>query len=242
MQPVRRTGLDIIRGITLISMIAYHTCWDLVYLYGKDWPWYRSLAAYVWQQSICWTFILLSGYCFSLGRHQLKRGLMSFGGGILVSLATLLTMPHSPIIFGVLTFLGSASLLMIPLHKLFLKVPAGVGLFASTASFFLLRNVNLGFLGFESLRFCPLPTAWYHNLFTTFWGFPFPTFISSDYFSIFPWFFLFCIGYFLYRYKPDYSGKCLPDCKPLSFLGRHSLVVYLLHQPLIYAILYLLHL
>ena len=48
-----RSGtLDSLRGLTLVSMIAYHTCWDLVYLYGFDWGWYRSCQAYVWQQSI----------------------------------------------------------------------------------------------------------------------------------------------------------------------------------------------
>ena len=58
---VRRwAALDNLRGLTLLSMIAYHACWDMVYLFGADWGWYRSAAAYVWQQSICWTFILLS--------------------------------------------------------------------------------------------------------------------------------------------------------------------------------------
>ena len=68
----RRHGLDTLRGLTLISMIAYHACWDLVYLFGKDWSWYRSEGAYLWQQSICWTFILLSGYCFHLGHHRVR--------------------------------------------------------------------------------------------------------------------------------------------------------------------------
>ena len=55
-------------------MIVYHACWDLVYLYRLDWDWYRSFWAYAWQQSICCTFILLSGYCWQMGRHPLRRG------------------------------------------------------------------------------------------------------------------------------------------------------------------------
>lgn len=99
-----RSGtLDSLRGLTLVSMIAYHTCWDLVYLYGFDWGWYRSFQAYVWQQSICCTFILLSGFCWQMGHHPLRRGLMSFLGGAAVSLATLLVMPEEPVRFGVLT-------------------------------------------------------------------------------------------------------------------------------------------
>ena len=54
---VRFDGLDTLRGMTLLSMIAYHASWDLVYMFGVHWPWYRSFAAYVWQQSICWSFI-----------------------------------------------------------------------------------------------------------------------------------------------------------------------------------------
>ena len=39
----RRSGtLDSLRGLTLVSMMAYHTCWDLVYLYGMPWDWYHS--------------------------------------------------------------------------------------------------------------------------------------------------------------------------------------------------------
>ena len=56
--------LDTLRGMMLVSMILYHGCWNLVYLYGKDWQWYRySKGAYFWQKSICCTFIFLSGFC-----------------------------------------------------------------------------------------------------------------------------------------------------------------------------------
>ena len=61
MAKVRYAGLDTLRGVTLVSMMAYHACWDLVYIFGMDWDWYGSFGAYLWQQSICWTFILLSG-------------------------------------------------------------------------------------------------------------------------------------------------------------------------------------
>ena len=79
-RPRRRiASLDALRGLTLVSMIAYHACWDLVYLFHADWDWYRGTGAYIWQQSICWTFILLSGFCFSLGRRPL-RGAGPAGG------------------------------------------------------------------------------------------------------------------------------------------------------------------
>ena len=108
---IRQHGLDTIRGLALVNMIAYHACWDIVYLFGTDWKWYRSDGAYLWQQAICWTFILLSGYCFHLGRHRLRRGFMAFGGGLLISAVTLVAMPETPIFWGILSLLGSATLL-----------------------------------------------------------------------------------------------------------------------------------
>ena len=73
---VRYHLLDGIRGIVLISMIVYHCSWNLVYIYGVKWPWYHGTGAYVWQQSICWTFLLLSGFCWEMGGQHIERGLL----------------------------------------------------------------------------------------------------------------------------------------------------------------------
>lgn len=194
MKPNRSGTLDTLRGLTLLSMMAYHGCWDLVYLRGLPWSWYHGFWAYVWQQSICCTFILLSGYCWQMGRHPLRRGLMSFGGGLAGA-------------FGL---------------------------------FLLVRNINDGFLGFAGVPILMLPRSWYANLFTAGLGFPGPGFVSSDYFSLLPWLLLFWTGYFLYRLRP--AEPLLPDIRLPGFsaIGRHSLLIYLLHQPVLYALLVLL--
>ena len=233
----RRHGLDTIRGLALVGMILYHAAWDMVYLFGADWDWYRSDGAYVWQQSICWTFILLSGYCFHLGRRRLRRGLMAFGGGLLVTAVTLVAMPETPILWGVLTLLGSAVLLTVPLDRLFAKVSARAGLALSFCLFLLLRDVSGSWLGFEGARILALPECLYANLFTAYLGFPAAGFYSSDYFPLIPWLFLFWSGYFLYRLRPEESHKGLPSIPGVTFMGRHSLLIYLLHQPAVYAVL-----
>jgi len=234
--PPRWAGLDTIRGVMLISMIAYHACWDMVYMFGADWDWYRSGVAYLWQQGTCWTFILLSGYCWNLGRHRLKRGLMAFGGGVLVSAVTMVMMPESSVFFGVLSLLGTSTLLLIPLEKLLVRVPPWTGFAGSFLLFLLFGEVNAGYLGFEGLRIAALPKELYRNLFTTCLGFPCAGFYSTDYFSLLPWFFLFLTGYFLYRLRrADPPNFSLPV---LTALGRHSLLVYLLHQPVIYGALW----
>lgn len=232
--------LDSIRGITLLSMILFHGTWDLVYLYGKNWEWYRGNGAYIWQQSICWTFILLSGFCWSLGKRHLRRGLLVFGGGLLVTFVTLIVMPENRVVFGVLTLIGSCMLIMILLNKGFQKVPAVVGFAVSFILFMLTRNVNEGYLGFEGLNLRKLPGEWYRGYVGAYFGFPPARFFSTDYFSLIPWLFLFVSGYFLYRIfeKKGFLENPLFGINiPLfSFLGRNSLLIYLLHQPVLYLV------
>lgn len=232
--------LDIIRGFALLSMTAYHAAWDMVYLFGMDWKWYQSRGAYIWQQSICWTFILLSGFCYPLGRKKLKRGCTVFGAGLLVSVVTVLFMPENQILFGVFTLIGSCMLLMIPMEKLLKKCRTSVGLAVSVLLFGVTRNVNDGFLGFEMWNLFRLPESWYRSLGTAYLGFPMPGFYSTDYFSLIPWVFLFVSGYFLHLIFAERKWLHYLELwrlKPIEWLGRHSLWIYMLHQPMIYALL-----
>lgn len=232
--------LDAVRGFLLINMIAYHGLWDLVYLFGLRAPWYVGLPGYLWQQSICWTFLLLSGFCWHFSRSPLKRGLVVFAGGAAVSLVTLLFMPENRVLSGVLTCIGSSMLLMIPAEKLLRKVPAPVGLALSLGLFALLRNCPSGSLGFEGLVLAELPRWLYRNDLTAYFGFPGPGFFSTDYFPLIPWFFLFGAGYFLSRLLTDaqlteklFARGRIPV---LNWVGRNSLILYLLHQPVLYGL------
>lgn len=229
----RLHGLDALRGLTLVSMMAYHTCWDLVWMFGVNWSWYRSFGAYLWQQSICWTFILLSGCCFRLGRRPVRRGLTVFFAGALVSAVTILLMPSNRVFFGVLSLLGASMLLTAFLQPLLSRVPAAAGLPLSFALFWLCRHIpERDFLLFR------LPAWLYRNDFTACFGFPPPGFFSTDYFPLLPWLFLFWSGYYLYgliRRPPRFLTETrLPV---LNAMGRYALWVYLLHQPVIYALL-----
>ena len=230
--------IDNVRGINLISMMAYHLVWDLVYLFGQDWAWYRLDLAYVWQQAICWTFILLSGFCWSMGHHRLRRGLIVFVAGALVTAVTVLFMPQDVVIFGVLTLLGSCMLLMIPLEYVCRRVPPIVGLAVSVLLFAVTRNISRGELGFEGMHLLSLPETWYHHGYLmTYLGLKDATFFSTDYFAMIPWLFLFVAGYFLYRWigiPKWFTGHRIPM---LSWIGQHSLILYMVHQPVIYAIL-----
>ncbi len=238
--------LDEIRGITLISMILFHTVWDLVYIFGLEWKWFYTDLAYWWQQSICWVFILLSGFCWSLGKKKLYRGFLVLGAGFLITFVTELFMPNQRIQFGVLTFLGVSMLLTTVLDKYLKKIPVSIGLFLFIVAFGVTKNINDGFLGFEGINICKLPQEWYHQGdVATFFGFTDTRFYSADYFPLLPWYFLFLTGYFVFQYVQNHGGLFkIKNCKlPKTFLGilgRKSLVIYMLHQPIVYFILVIL--
>ena len=236
----RLHGLDAFRGFLMLNMIAYHGMWNLVYLFGVKAGWYSGTPKYMWQQFICWSFILLSGFCWSMSRNHVKRGLLVFAGGIVVSLVTGIFMPENRILFGILTCIGSCMLLLIPAEKLLKRLPSGIGLVISLGLFLLLRNVNDHTLGFESLVLCPLPETLYRNLLSAYLGFPPRGFFSTDYFSLIPWFFLFVAGYFLFRALEERNLNerlfARGQVPVLNWLGRHSLMVYLLHQPILYGL------
>lgn len=239
--PKRLHLLDELRGLNLINMSLYHFLWNLVYIAGINLPWYLGRGAHIWQQSICWTFILLSGFCWPFGKHPLKRGLTVFLSGGLVTAVTLIVVPEDRIIFGVLTLIGSCMLLMIPLNMLLEKVknPAAVVLLTALSGFLFLL-----FLRVTDNR--TLSGALGRGWISTYLGFPAPGFFSTDYFPLLPWFFLFLTGYMLHRIclgfnfgKTELLKAAVWRKNPLpwaAFIGRHSLLIYLLHQPVLYSI------
>ena len=84
-----------------------------------------------------------------------------------------------------------------------------------------------------------LPQGLYANYLTAYFGFYPVSFYSSDYFPLLPWLFLFWAGYYLHPLVGRKRMEPLRQsvCPPLGWLGRHSLVLYLLHQPVIFGVL-----
>jgi uncharacterized membrane protein len=231
----RYTAIDCLRAVLVIAMIAYHTLWDLVFIYEVNIPWYYTDARQIIQKTIRWSFILLSGFCFSMGRRHIKRGLVLLGCSLVVTAVSLVALEDSPIHFGVLTLLGCATLLTAALHKVFAKCNPFVGVGICLALFLCTEYLQIGkFAGLQ------MPQWLYANDFTALLGFPPKEFWSSDYVPLIPWLFSYWIGYFTYAVFAKLHWLDLFTkwhCRPLEWIGRHSLMLYMVHQPVVYAIL-----
>lgn len=220
--------IDAARGLCIPGMILIHLIYDIVNLYGFiDWPyptWYS-----LFKNNYGALFLLISGVSVTLGRRSVRRGITVFLSGMLVSAVTvgmyLTGMAGRGIIiyFGVLHCLGICMMLW-PLFRQ--CKPTKLLVLGSTlmlAGWWLRGQV------WEVPLLLPL-------------GFVFPGFSSSDYFPLMP-----NLGYFLlgaafgkrfYAEKKSLLPKvdpCHPLIRPLCWMGRHSLMIYLLHQPILAA-------
>jgi uncharacterized membrane protein len=225
--------LDAFRGLCILGVVLVHFVYDLVDLYKiVDWQ-YPAWFAFIknWGGIL---FIVLSGICVTLGSHSLRRGLVVFASGMVISAVTYgmykLNMADKSIIiwFGVLHCLGLCMILWPAFHK----APWWI---------LLLLGVIFVYLGFH-IQDLPRPeTKWLMPL-----GLYWDGFASSDYFPLLPNFGYFLVGSVLgnlaYRKKrslmPGVSGgKGLVGL--LQWCGRHSLWIYLLHQPILNGICWL---
>lgn len=224
--------LDAFRGLFILCVIVIHTIFDLEYFFNLN---INTPKAYDFVQEYGGIlFIILSGICVTLGTKFLKRGLIVFGAGMIITLVTFgmfkLDMPDSGIIiyFGVLHLLG----LCMILYGLLKHMKSWMLVIASAV--FIILGIY-----FESLR-----SETYWLLFTGIRPYMFST---GDYFPLFPNLGWFTFGIFLgrtvYKNKKSLMPRVPSDffiIRFFRFCGRHSLIIYLVHQPLVYGILMLL--
>ncbi len=239
---IRYNLIDSLRGFAIINMVLYHLIYDLVRIFKVDISWFSGFSAYMWEQFICITFILISGISWHFSRNNLKRGIIFFACGCGISLFTYIFIPDEVIWFGILNLLGFAMLITVLISKLFQKVNPILGFILSIFIFMVTKGISQKFIGILGIPVLSLPDFLYSNSLFAFIGFPGPKFSSSDYFPLFPWLFLYFSGYFLWRIIKNTKAEKIMMIKipVLNVIGKYSLIIYILHQPVIYGILYLL--
>ena len=241
---------DTVRGLLLIGMIGYHAMWDLVFLCGHtEFAWYTGLSGRIWQRAVCIGFIFLSGFCTVLGKKLWRRGITVSLAGILITAVTAMFIPENRVVFGVLTMTGASMLLTALIRTIWPlegygeekhTVLYGLLIPVLLAVFILLGGIPSGYIGPEGHPLIRLPRSLYRGFAAAFLGFMPAGFRSMDYFPMLPWYFLFAAGAAagrLFRAKGWMDLKIMQaGCRPLSAIGRHSLLIYLLHQPVLYAL------
>ena len=215
--------IDYFRGIAIILMVVFHVVVDLKDFYGFQLE-YLSGFWYYQGKSSAVLFMLLAGVSSGLNRRPLRHGAKILAAALAVSLATYWFAPAAYVRFGILHLLGTA----IVMSPLLLRLPPAV---QAAAALFLFR----------------LP-AWTNTL-TVESGILLPLgvtpagFSSMDYYPLVPWLGVFLLGMLTGRQlysRPASRLRQWRGAEGICRLGRHSLLIYLLHQPLLLAILYLL--
>ncbi len=230
--------LDEFRAVALIGMVIYHTAYDLYAIFGVKFDFYSTFWNSL-QLFVCCSFIVIAGISTRLSKNALKHGTVVFCAGLLMTLGTYIFVPELVIWFGVLHFLGVSIILYYLLRKAIAKAPAIIFAAASLLLFFLTYGLPSGNIFFGMVA---VPKELYFTKWLAPLGLPGPGFSSADYFPLIPWFFLFLFGCFIGKYFkerriPDFMMKRHSNflCK----IGQNTLFIYILHQPIVYALLYI---
>jgi uncharacterized membrane protein len=234
-KPPRIDLIDVLRGLALVAMATYHFTWDLEF-FGYAAPGTATMGAMKWYaRGIASTFLMLTGFSLVLA-HQAginwpsfrKRFAMVAGAALLITLGTYFAMPKGFIFFGILHQIALGSLIGLA----FLRLPPAVTLAAAAAM--------IAAPHFLRSAVFDAPALWWAGLSSID-----PP--SNDYVPVLPWTGMVLAGIGLARLAAQYgiferlqrfqAGKTRPGAA-LSFLGRHSLAFYLIHQPAMLGCLY----
>lgn len=232
-----RIGLiDEVRGFAILCMVVYHGFYDAVSIFGADIPAFDHPVMNFIRDAFAFGFIFISGAASRFSRNNLKRGALCFGCGLAMTAVTALFAADQLIVFGILHCLGICMMLFPLLSKLCDKVPVWIGAGILSVLFLLTFRVSNGYLGSEQLFTIALPDSWYSTGWLFWLGLPSAGFYSADYFPLLPWIFAFLLGGYFGRWlkngnPPEWIKKT--HLRPLAFVGRHTLWIYLFHQPVL---------
>jgi uncharacterized membrane protein len=232
--------LDELRGFAVLCMIVQHGFYCIGYVYRYVWAQDAFEFFYPATPYFAAAFVMISGMVSQLSRSNVKRGLKLLAIALIMTLVTGVVLPNNIIMFGVIHMLSCCMILFGLLKKPLDKVNLWAGLAVCAVGFYLTVGLRLpvpyiGVPGVPEWQYSGLQ-PWADWLFP--FGFRTPQFRSSDYYPILPWVFAFFGGGLLGRFAaqeklPQWTYK--PRLPVFSWVGRHALWFYVLHQPLIMA-------
>ncbi len=226
---------DAARGFSVVSMVLFHYCYDLKFISGVPLEWFAPPLQDIWRASISWAFLFIAGCMCAHSRGNLRRGGIYMAFALLIFVVTTIAAVDVPISFGIIFCMAACTLLEWVLEKMRLSPNGYAAAVILFVVFLLLLGVPQGRVGVAGLSVA-VPRALYGSDYLSWLGFPGPTFASGDYYPLIPYFFMYLTGTACGRHwkqlgYPTWAyGKI---CRPLEFIGRHALEVYVLHQPLL---------
>jgi uncharacterized membrane protein len=232
--------IDLLRGIAVILMICFHVLYDLRHFSIINMGFFSSYMIYL-AIFIASIFTVLVGISLTISYSKaqqklskkeiwlkfIRRGVTVFLLGMIITVLSWIYIPKQFIIFGILHCIGISIILSIPfLRNKIINLIIGF-LLIITGLF--LKEFNFDFNWLIPLGFTPY------------------NFATVDYFPLLPWFGVILIGIavgnLIYpNAKRRYHISDLSDnliTKSLCFIGRNSLIIYFLHQPIILSIIFL---
>jgi len=225
--------VDAIRGIAVVMMIIYHVIFDLNFLGAVKLD-MNSPLIWITGRLTAFLFIFLVGVSLSLSHsrrgsgcpgHYIKRGIRIFIYGLLITAATWIYPHKGFIVFGVLHFIGAAVIITYPFagKRVLSVIAAPLALAAG--------------MWVSGLR---VDTPFFVWL-----GLKPPGFYTLDYFPLLPWIGVVLLGIFtgdtLYPgYRRRWNWEFPRRNHTLEFLGKNSLAIYFIHQPIILAFIWFL--
>ena len=243
----RAWELDFLRGIAILMMLFMHMSWDVRYEFGADIfsylekGWFWSFVHPV----IVVLFVSVSGICCTFSRNNVNRGLKLLGATLALDIGTYIATRfigiECLIIFNVLAVLTCGIFLYAIISFIEKKTNAKanvVNLIMGLAGLYIvICGCDIHNMDYSTDSLVFLPVGFEIS------GAPW----MADYMPLFPWLGVFLIGCVIGRlcYKEKKTlfagkGKIMSAvARPIEFIGRHSLIIYLVHQPVVYGILFL---
>jgi uncharacterized membrane protein len=218
----RWRALDAARGLSVVAMVAFHLIWDLAHFgyIARSIPWSAPVKAF--GHSIAFAFLFIAGVSLVLAHRDhidwrafWRRFGVIAGAAALVSLGTWLVFPAAFVFFGILHCIAAASLVALP----FLFLPGPAALVAGALVFALPYVFSSPAFNADWLQWLGLGTR---------------EPMTQDWRPFFPWVGATLLGVAAARLHAPTLTTAKGNA--LTFAGRHSLAIYLLHQPLLFAI------
>jgi len=215
--------IDVLRAAAIVLMVLFHLVYDLKEFAGVNIDYQAPLWFFIGKTSAL-LFIFLSGLSSGLSRSPVRRGFKVLFFGMIITLVTYLLMGEEYIRFGILHFLGVSMILSPLIFRLSSRTIWGLVVSCTLLGFWCQGQV----VGTSLL----LPFGLMYNGFS-----------SLDYYPLFPYLAVTLLGILAYRhFYARRTTSLFPfglNFELTKWLGRNSLGIYLIHQPIILLVIFI---